>query len=326
VYTLIIKRIIAALPLLLGISLFCFYLLKLLPGDPIEVLFGSAARDFSQEDIERLKGLYGLNKPWLEQYFNWLGGFIGAGDLGRSYRDGRPVIDVIGERIQATLMLAGCGLALAFPLGIAWGAFLAYLRIQNWGQKLFQIAKSLSTIAYCSPSFWLSALALSAIANAGLKLPLYSLANSFESKLVSMLLLAFILSLRRAAKVSMFLQNAIFELWHSEFILLAKAKGLNNLQIIYRHLIRNSLSPIIGLLGVSIPSLLAGSVLIENVFSCPGLGRLSVEATLGRNYPVIMALVLIYSFMVVIGNLISDLLLIWSNPQLADSVSTKGGE
>lgn len=310
---LILKRLLYALPFLALLSIFGFILIHSIPGDPIDILVGQSQKDFSQADLNALKQEMGLNRPLYQQYFSWLSGFWGQGELGRSYTDGRPVLTVIGERLPATLVLVVASLALSFFLGLGWGLLASIFEFAKGFGWLSRTLLTLATIVYAIPGFWLAFFMLVTVAIwfpwlriTGLNDPGQPI--TFLSLMAHLALPAIALASRRAAKVALFIRSSAKQELAKEYVVTALAKGLSFKETVIRHVLRNSLMPIVSLLGLSLPALLGGSVLIETVFAWPGLGRLAVEATFGRNYPLLMALIVIYGAMVILSNLLADIL------------------
>jgi peptide/nickel transport system permease protein len=327
---LIFKRILTVIPLMLLLSVFCFALIKTIPGDPVDILIGGAQRDINPVELASLRQEMGLNEPIYKQYLSWLGGFVGKGELGRSYKDGRPVLTVIGERLPATMLLVGSALALAFVLGVFWGLVLTLLPATDFADNIRGIAIALALFLYSAPSFWLAYLALFAVAKWCPAIPILSLhapGQSFSCLqfLPYVFLPALILSLRRSAKIALFIRSSIQQELQKDYVLAALSKGLSRTQVLLRHVFVNSVAPIITLIGLSLPALLGGSVLIETVFGWPGMGRLTVEAAFGRNYPILMGLTMIYGAIVVASNLLADIAQALVDPTLREQLEDPSG-
>lgn len=308
--------------MLLILSLFAFFLIKAVPGDPVDVLVGTAQRDLSPQELSEIRGEFGLDQPLPKQYISWVTGAFGGTNLGRSYKDGQPVWQVIAEKIPNTIFLVGVALVLTFFIGIFWGIAMSLFATKKSTKSLASLLSGLAIFFYSTPSFWLALLALFCVAEWFPGFPVLSLHAPGEPEkniFVYVLLPALILALRRAAKVGLFLKASLDEEWSKSYVTQAFSKGLNRREVLWRHVLKNSLLPVISLIGLSLPWLFGGSVLIETIFAWPGMGRLSVEAAFGRNYPLLMALVMIYGVCVAGANLLSDLLITVCDPRIKES-------
>ncbi|HEY9869222.1 MAG TPA: ABC transporter permease [Candidatus Obscuribacterales bacterium] len=326
---LILRRCISAVPLIFLVSVFAFALIRLVPGDPVDVLLGASEKDLSPEQVAALRHEMGLDQPPVKQYLAWLAGFWGEGELGRSYRDGRPVLAVIGERLPATVALVGTSLVLAGTLGIAFGLAMAWAATGRTVSYWSPILRMAALFLYSAPGFWLASIAIFCVGRWLPWLPISGLndpgqAPTLASVAQHVLLPASILSLRRAAKLALFIRAMVLEEMSRDYVLIALAKGLSWSAVLARHILRNSLLPVVALLGLSLPALLGGSVLIETVFAWPGMGRLAVEAAFGRNYPLLLTLVVVYGAMVVVSTLIADLLYSLVDPRLRETQAISG--
>lgn len=327
------KRCLAAIPLLLILSIVTFSLIYSLPGDPVDILIGTAQRDIAPEELAEMRRELGLDRPPAQQYLFWLKNGVMKGELGRSYKDGRPVVTIIQERLPSTALLVGFALVIAFSLGIAWGLSMVWLKQFRGGRPLETALFSLALVAYSAPSFWVGFIALSIVAagSGPVEMPILSVHPPGDSAgpalaVLYVILPAFVLSLRRASKVALFVRAATLDEVNKEYVVAAFSKGLGTLKVLTKHVLRNSLTPVISLVGLSLPAMLGGAVLIESVFGWPGLGRLMIEAAYGRNYPLIMGLVLTYGSVVVISNLIADILQYAADPRTLDAKADESGE
>lgn len=313
----ILNRTLQVLFTLFLVSLVSFTLMRALPGDPLEVMMGSTPRDMAPEDLKGLGTEMGLEESPASQYLAWLSAWVKPDKssenlaLGLSYRDGRPVKEVVGERIPATLTLVGLSLVLAFGIGLSLGALLTTLP-----EKLKEALEAALSLLYSMPNFWLSFLfvAILALYPALYKEPIFGLHSpglengSIFSSVPYLLAPAFILSLRRMAKVALYVRNLAGQELGKQYVLAALAKGLSRRQVVWRHVLKNCLLPVVNLLGLSLPALIGGSVLVETIFCVPGLGRLSVESAFARNYPVLLSLTMLYGTIVVLSSWLADLL------------------
>ncbi|MBU6453824.1 MAG: ABC transporter permease [Cyanobacteria bacterium REEB67] len=345
--SLIVRRMLSAIPMLFLLSLVSFFLIRALPGDPVDVMLGSAQKEIPPEQLLMLRHEYGLDQNPARQYLLWLKGWIyrpspgnvkknliSQNALGLSYRDGRPVRTVILERVPATLALVGIALIISFSAGLALGAVIAALSLvaEREGGSLARLAAAaegtivMATLAvYSAPNFWMAFMAIALIANNSLlaALPVLGLHAPGESAsplavIGHLLLPALLLSARRTAKIALFIRSLALDELSREYVLSALAKGLSLSQVVCRHVLANCLLPVVNLAGLSLPGLISGSVLIETVFCLPGMGRLMFESTLGRNYPVLMGLFMLYGTVVVCSTLLADMASIALDPRLRE--------
>jgi peptide/nickel transport system permease protein len=317
----IVKRCLGAIPLLFLVSVFTFLLIKAVPGDPVDVMLGNSEKSLTSQQIQLIRHELALDQPLYKQYWSWVSGWWGQGELGRSYRDGRPVIKVIGERVPSTLMLVSLSLLLAFSVGIASGLMMAFLSYSKWGSIVARMLVGVTLFLYSAPSFWLAFFALTWMVHSFRNVPVLGLPPgeaSFGVTLAHLALPALLLSFRRGAKIALFVRALALEEMNADYVLVARSKGLSRQAVLVKHVFRNSLIPIINLLGLSLPALFGGSILIETVFGFPGMGRLLVDATFGRNYPVLLGLVTAYGAVVVVSNLVADVLSALADPRSRD--------
>lgn len=333
----ILRRILHAIPILFGVTILSFLLMQMAPGDPVSIMALNPSA--SPEGIERIRRQLGLDQPPLTQYLYWLVGndFVmidvdgdGAGDtpgtrrgllrgdLGVSLQQKRPVLELIVERIPATLQLTLTALIVSYTVGILVGVLSAV----NHGRLFDQLARVLAVIASVIPNFWL-ALILIIIFSVNLGwLPLTGMRDITSSgfdlwETVShMILPVFVLSVGSIAGLSRYMRTSTLEAISQDYIRTAQAKGLSSSQILWRHVMRNALLPVATFIGPSLSGLLSGAVIIETVFSWPGMGRLSVLAAGQRDYPLVMGFVVIGSLLYLVGLTISDLLYMWLDPRI----------
>jgi peptide/nickel transport system permease protein len=327
----IVRRCLASIPLLFVLSLVSFAIIKSLPGDPVDILVGSAQKDVSPQIMAQMRSELGLDKPPAQQYAAWLKGMALHGEFGRSYRDGRPVKEVIAERLPATLSLVGVSLVIAFGVGILGGLAMAALNDSKLGKVAENVLITMALILYSAPNFWLGFLAIALVMQipALSFLPILGLhepgAGGLYPSFAYLILPALVLSCRRTAKVALFVRTSTLEELTKDYVTVARSKGLSKTAAIIKHAAKNSLLPVISLAGLSLPALLGGSVLVETVFGWPGMGRLAVDATFGRNYPVLLALIMIYGTLVVVSNLIADIAQYAADPRIREFESAAAG-
>ena len=335
----ILRRLLQMLPTLFGITTISFLLIISAPGDPVTMVTFNP--DGTPEAIARLKRQLGLDQPPLIQYFYWLvgndfttfdvnwdgegdtpgmGKGILRGDLGQSIQYKQPVLNLIVERIPATLQLTVAALLVGYVLGVPIGLFAA---LQH--RRLFdQFSRVISVLGIALPSFWL-ALILIIIFSVTLGwLPMTGMRDvtrssdsiSFFDTVPYMIMPVFVLSVGIIAGISRFVRASVLEVLQQDYVRTAQSKGLGDKVIWWRHIARNALIPVATLLGPALGSLLGGAVIIEQVFSWPGLGRLSVNAAFQRDYPLVMGFVVVGGVLYVLGVLLSDILYAWLDPRI----------
>jgi peptide/nickel transport system permease protein len=308
---------------LVGISLVTFLLLHLLPGDPALVRWGAdmEAR-IPPEAYRAMLHRLGLDRPLAVQYFAWLGSVL-RGDLGESFADGRPVVERIGERLPASLLLQllalGAAVSVAVPLGIA-GA-------RRCGTWFDSGSRWVLFVLFSLPSFWVALLLQVGVAVHLGWLPLQGLTATGmgDAPLLArvldrarhLVLPVTCLAYGQLAFLARFTRANVLESLGRDFVRTARAKGLPEAQVLRRHAFRHSLSPLLTLAGLTLPALLGGSVIIETIFSWPGLGSLFFESVTRRDYPLVLALTLLSAVLTLVGNLAADLLYRLADPQAA---------
>jgi peptide/nickel transport system permease protein len=299
VLTYISKRLIQAIPVLLIISLFSFSIIHLVPGDPVRVMLGSRA---SADAIATLQAQLGLDQPLTTQYMTFLTNAIRL-DFGNSIFLRAPVGPIVVERARNSTSLliyaVIISLAIAVPL-----AMLAAVRRNRPPDHLVRI---FTTVAFAMPAFW-TALLLVLIFSLRLKLfPTSGLGDGFPDRLLSLTLPALTVGFYLAPVLLRSLRASLIETLSADFVEAARARGLSEGRVLFKHVLRNSLIAMITVLGVNVGFLISGAVVVENVFSIPGLGSLLVSSIVSRDYPVIIALTLVFGVAVVIVNLLVDL-------------------
>jgi len=316
----IIRRLIGIIPLLLGITIISFAIIHLAPGKPT-ALQQSLNIKVSLEARERLDKLYGLDKPLYVQYINWLNKIIRF-DFGHSFGDNRPVVDKILERIPVTLAINILSLLFILVIAIPIGVRSA-LRPNQAFDKIMTVFVFLF---FAAPTFWLALLLMNLF---GIKLgwlPISGIKSldfeyfKFWGKVVDLsrhfILPVFVSSIGGLAGVSRYMRSSMIEALNQPYIYTARAKGLNENQVVYKHALRNAILPIVTILGLSIPGLLGGSVIFESIFALPGIGRLFYEAVMMRDYPLIMAEVVLVAILTMLGNLIADISYAYVDPRI----------
>ena len=320
----IARRLLGAIPLVLGIATIIFFVVNLAPGDPADRF---SSPNMSPEAREQIRVNLGLDQPIHIRYVRWLGA-LAQGDLGVSFSRNRPVRDIIQELLPNTLLLSFTAIGVAFVLGILLGILQAVRQYS----LLDSIASIVGLFFYSMPSFWLAlmmVLLFSLFASVW-GWPIYFPASDIQSvdyvflspfekvrdRLWHLALPATSLALVLAAGIARYTRTSMLEEIRQDFVRTARAKGLSERVVIFRHTLRNALIPVITLVGLYLPFLFSGTVFIESVFAWPGMGKLVVDAILQRDYPIIMGGSLVFAMMVVVGNLVADVLYAVVDPRI----------
>ncbi|MBM3532030.1 MAG: ABC transporter permease [Alphaproteobacteria bacterium] len=313
------RTVIQAVPTILGIVILNFLLLKLAPGDAADVMageFGAA----TEETMAMLRQRFGLDVPVLQQLLAYLSN-LAQFSLGQSPRYGMPVSELIGQRLPSTLMLMGMALAIAFGLGIALGTAMA-LTAGRWPDRLLSVV---SLIFYSVPGFWIGLMLIVLFSvklgwlPSGGQETIGAGLTGFDyilDRLKHMILPATSLALFYVAIYGRLTRAAVLEVASQDYVRTAAAKGLPPLAITLRHIVRNALLPVTTLAGIHLGGILGGAVVVETVYSWPGLGRLAFESVMRRDFNVLLGVLLLSSFLVIIANTLVDLLHAWLDPRV----------
>ena len=317
----ILKRLLELIPVLILVSIFSFFIIQASPGDPID---NYVRPGMTEEQIEDIKEEYELDGSMAQQYFRWMS-HIMRGDLGTSIHQNRPVVDIIAERLPATLMLMGTALAfslmIAIPLGL-WAGLRKNTRSDN-------IISLISYLGISIPPFWL---AMIGIILFSLKLHLLPSGgmhtvnvNTAADLLWHMILPAFVLSLNNMAIFTRYIRSNTISQLEEDYVQTAMAKGTGKRKILFRHVLKNCLLPIITLAGINIAGLVCGSFVVETIFSWPGIGRLAMDAVGNRDFPLIMGYTMFSCIILIFGNLIADVLYAVADPRIRQGMGRDNG-
>lgn len=299
------KRLIQAIPLLLGISIISFIAMKIMPGGPLAGILMNPK--VTPADVERLKALWGLDQPLHMQYFKWLGSLF-LGDWGFSYRTGLPVLESILNRLPNTILLMFFSYLLSLAVAIPVGIYSA-LKRYSFFDYLFTV---FSFIGVAVPTFWfgimmqlvfsveLGWLPSSGMMNAGAGF-------SIVDRLEHMVMPVIVLGLVNMASWSRYMRSSMIETLNQDYIRTARAKGLSEKVVNFRHGLRNALIPIVTLLGLSLPAIFGGAVITEQIFAWPGMGSLFITSVYSRDYSILMGCLMLTAVTVVFGNILADL-------------------
>ncbi|WML56014.1 ABC transporter permease [Neobacillus sp. PS2-9] len=313
----LIKRLLQSIPILIGISIMTFAIMQLAPGNPMQTMIDPK---ISAEEIERAQENLGLNDSLPVQYFNWITQIL-QGNLGYTIKTGQPVGQLILERLPATLLLTGTAFIIAFVFGVPLGVYSATKR-----NKLPDyVLTVMSFIGISIPSFFFGlgmififALKLGWLPTSGMVTigADYTGFALFMDYFKHVIMPALVLALPTVAVVMRFTRSSMLEVLNQEFIRTADSKGLSKAKVYLKHALRNALIPVITIFGLSIPFLFGGAYITEHIFNWPGMGSLGIQSIVAREYPVIMALNLFTSILVMTGNLLADVMYAWADPRI----------
>lgn len=310
----ILKRLLYAIPVFLGITFVIYTLINLAPGGPLSVL--AASGEMSLSDLEALKISMGLDKPIVIRYFIWLGDLL-HGDFGISYRTSQEVSLMISQRIMPSLMLTGTGILAAMLVGVPLGIISAYKPNSVWDH----ISTFISFIGASVPNFFLSLLLIYVLAVKLKWFPTSGMQSSgMRGNLLDLLhhlaLPAFVCGIQPIGNYIKQTRSSVLEVLNEEYIKTARSKGLTNVVIVLKHAFRNALIPIVTTISLSIPFLIGGAVVTEQIFAWPGIGSLMITAITSRDYPVIMGVAVLICGVVLVANLILDLIYAALDPRI----------
>lgn len=317
----VLRRLAVAIPLLLALLTLNFFLLHAAPGDPTEALLPLDADESAREALRRD---YGLDRPLPIQYLHYLERVVLHLDLGRSRVTNRPVRTEIFDRLPNTLLLAGSALLVQYVVGIAAGLLAA----ARPGSRLDRAVRVVTLTIYSTPSFYLGLLLIFVFAGGVFRvLPVSSTHDVIDyhtlgplerlaDRLRHLVLPALTLGLGSAAALARFVRGEMLEALGQDWVRTARAKGLPERTVLLKHAFRNALAPLITLLGLGLPFLFSGSVIVETVFDWPGMGLLAVDAAKSRNYPVFLAANLLFAALVIAGSLLADVLYAVADPRV----------
>jgi peptide/nickel transport system permease protein len=291
------KQLMMLIPVMLGVSILVFLMMSLTPGGAIEAMVLRGGAQVSGEDLARFRQEMGLDDPLHVQYLRFLSKAL-RGDLGRSLRTNRPVSEMLWEQLPATVELAVAGMGLAVVLGGILGLVSA-LRQNSWIDSL---SMALSLIGWSMPSFWLGLLMILIFALHLDWLPI----TGEGDRLARLVLPALTLALGTSGLIARLVRSAVLEVLRMDYVTTARAKGLVERMVISRHVLRNALIPVVTMVGLQFGRLLSGTVIIETVFARQGIGRLTVEAILTRDIPLVQGAVLLFAVIYVLSNLAVD--------------------
>ena len=308
----IFKRIFMTIPVMVVVALFVFLLLRLSPGDPAAVIAGDYA---TAEDVQKIREKLGLSEPIFIQFVTWLGSLI-QGDLGTSIFSNKPVTELIAQRLEPTLMLALTTIIFSILVAVPLGTIAAF-RAGSWIDRLVML---FSVGGFSIPVFVLGYILIYYFSITWRILPVQGYRSPFEDGMLPfiqhIILPTLTLSVIYIALLARMTRASVMEVLEEDYIRTARAKGLSEVKILMRHALGNAAVPIVTVIGIGIALLIGGVVVTESVYNIPGLGRLVLDAVLARDYPIIQGLILFFSLIYVLLNLIIDLTYTLFDPRI----------
>ncbi|MEA3322177.1 MAG: ABC transporter permease [Bacillota bacterium] len=310
----IIRRCLMAIPLLFGITVLSFAIIQMAPGGPTSLMMDP---NISKEDMKKFEERYGLNDPVHEQYFTWVSN-MAQGDFGESLiRRGVPVSEMIMNRLPNTLLLMIVSTVLAVIVAIPFGVISAR---KQYSLTDYTVTVT-SFLGLATPNFWIGLVLIMVFAVQLQWLPTGGVATlnaefSILDRIHHLILPAFVLATADMAGLTRYTRSSMLEVLKQDYMRTARAKGLKENKVTYKHGLRNGLIPVITIFGLMLPGFIGGSVIVEKIFAWPGIGLLFFDSAFQRDYPVIMALTVISAVFVVIGNLVADILYAIFDPRI----------
>ena len=299
----IVRRLLLAIPVLIGVSIVVFWMIRAIPGDPARVLAGEGA---PLEVVERIREQYGLNEPPHVQYMVFLKHLL-QGDLGRSIRSRRPVTEEVAARLGPTLELAAGSMVVAIVIGVSTG-ILSAVRPNSW---IDAASTFIALVGISMPVFWLGLMLMYFFSY---ELGWFPTAGRGTWR--HLVLPSLTLGLSTAAIIARMTRSSMLEVLRQDYVRTARAKGLHEWAVVLKHAFRNALIPIVTVTGLQMGSLLGGAVMTESVFAWPGIGRLMVDSIIARDYPVVQGAVLVVAVGFILINLLVDVLYAYINPTI----------
>ena len=305
------RRLLATLPVMTVVAVVVFMLLRLTTGDPAAIIAGDNA---TSQDVAAIRSKLGLDRPIVQQFVIWVGSVL-RGDLGESFFFKKQVSELIAERVEPTLALATCTLLLAVTLAVPLGVLAAWRR----GTWIDRAVMGLSVLGFSVPVFVIGYVLIYLVAIQLGWLPVQGyqrLADGFAGFIQRLILPSIALAIIYVALIARITRTSVLEVLNADHVRTARAKGLGDLTVLFRHVLRNAAVPIVTVIGLGVALLIGGVVVTESVFSIPGLGRLTVDAVLARDYPTVQAVILLFSVVYVLINLVVDLSYTFLDPRI----------
>lgn len=299
----VLRRVLLTVPVLLGVATLVFLLIHLVPGDPAQAMLGETA---SPADLQDLRARLGLDRPLPEQYARFIGG-LAHGDLGTSFRYNTPVRSEIASRMGATALLAVVAMAVALIIAVPLGVLSALFR----GRAIDQAAMTLSLAGIAMPNFWLGPLLAIVFA-----VQLGWLPVSGTGTWRHLVLPSITLGAALAAITARMTRASLIDELRELYVLAARARGLSRTRVLVAHALRNSLIPVVTIVGLQLGAVLTGTIITETIFAWPGIGRLLIQAINFRDYPLVQGCILLIATTYVTMNLVVDLVYAWLDPRI----------
>ncbi len=311
----IVRRILQAIAVVFVISIVVFILVRCLPGDPIEMYVSQAGlTEITPEMIQEIRHDKGLDRPWIVQYVDWLGQMF-RGDFGVSIMRNFNIADEMQNRVTVTLLI---GLT-AFLIGLVVGPLLGIISAIRKGKFVDNLVTVLANIGVTAPTFWIAILLIYVFSLHLGWLPLYGYTlpwEDFGECVKQSIMPVFVTALGPIATTARQTRSSVLEVLNEDYVRTAWAKGLNEKKVVFKHVLKNSLMPVVTLQGTMLRMVVGGSVVVETLFVIPGMGSMMVDAMLSRDYPVIQAVTVVMTIIVVLSSLIVDLLYAWIDPRI----------
>ena len=305
------RRVLAIVPVLIGISILVFLLVHLIPGDVAAILLGTTATD---QQVETLRRTFGLDRPLPVQYLDWISHIV-VGDFGVSFRTSRPVLpDLVsrfGVTVQLTVVAMLVALAVAIPLGVASAA--------NRGRRADALARVVALLGLSIPNFWLGTMLILFVSLILHWLPPVGFVSLLDNPWLgvqTLILPSIALGTAVAAFIMRMVRSSLLEVLRQDYIRTAQAKGLQDRSVLYSHALKNAFIPVLTVIGVQIGYLLGGAVIIESIFSLPGMGRFLLDSINNRDYSIVQGGVLFIALIFSVVNLSVDLVYGWLDPRI----------
>jgi peptide/nickel transport system permease protein len=308
----IVRRLLAVIPTLILVSVILFTIISFLPGDAALAVVGEA---INEEDLIRIRSELGLDRPIHIRYLDWIGNVV-QGDFGRAIKSNQPVSEIVWQRLPVTLELTGLSMLIATLIAVPAGIFAALRRNSAWDV----VNGIVSMIGIAMPPFWMGILLIMCFSIWLGWLPSSGHISFFEDpvgNLEHMAMPAFTIGLAFAATIMRQTRSSMLEVFGQEYIMTARAKGLRESVVIWKHALRNALIPVVTVISMQVGRLIGGAVVTEIVFALPGVGREIVDNIIARDYPVVMALILITALCVVLTNTFVDIIYVVIDPRIS---------
>ena len=310
-YGYLFRRLLGTIPVMLVVAVFIFLMLRLTPSDPAAIIAGDSA---SAEQVAKIRGQLGLDRPMIEQFFIWSGKVL-TGDLGESFFFKKTVASLIAERIEPTLSLALFTMLLAVSIAVPLGVLAAHRQ----GSWIDRVVMGFSVMGFSMPSFVVAYLLIYLFAVWLNWLPVQGyqrIAEGLGGWVRGLILPSMTLSVIFVALIARMTRTSLLEVLSEDYIRTARAKGQSERKVLFRHALRNAAVPIVTVIGLAVALLIGGVIVTESVFTIPGLGRLTVDSVLARDYPTIQAVILLFSFVYVMINLAVDMIYTVLDPRI----------